>query len=50
MINERALLLKYDDTCGSSLLKKWNSTRSEQLRESTGKFWSECSRHAQVNN
>jgi len=36
--------------CGDSLLKKKNSTRSEKLRESTGKFWSECSRHAQVDN
>jgi len=36
--------------CGSSLLKKKNSTRLEQLRESTGKFWLECSRHAQVDN
>jgi len=35
--------------CGSSLLKKKNSTRLE-LCESTGKFWSECSRHAQVDN
>jgi len=29
---------------------KKNSTRLEHLRERTGKFWSECSRHAQVDN
>jgi len=27
-----------------------NSTRLDPLRENTGKFWSECSRHAQFDN
>jgi len=36
--------------CGSSFQHKKNSTSLGQLRESTGKFWSECSRHAKVNN
>jgi len=45
-----ARLAQKPGNCGSSFLKKKNSTCLEQLRESTGKFWSECSRHAQADN